>query len=192
VYLVNAAGMLTCPPSRTGMGTRIPGTPPAGVACPGNETPGPIQATFISAGTIQVTWAVTTAGSANPGISISIQYSANDSFANNVLVSNVAPGPVGQTSIFVYLSQSKISNNAVLQWIWQDNVDGAYYVGCSDLNITARFDGQRIPPNPPCYATSPPAGLTAAVFPTTAPTKASASALVSCLLLLLITIWAMY
>jgi hypothetical protein len=68
---------------------------------------------------------------------VAIQYSATDGFNNNVLTNGHDIGVLGTNTITVTLPVGKVSNNAIIQWIWATVADGGYYLGCSDVQIVA-------------------------------------------------------
>jgi len=140
-----------------GNGIKIPSLPvPAGITCGGAAAadPGPLNtvATFNAGETITVQWVIHILHASAPGVQVALQYSAADSFSNNLLISgvDVQNNEITATStgqVNVTLPANKTSSTAVLQWIWATTADGGYYVGCSDIAIVT--SGGNSPPSGP-------------------------------------------
>jgi hypothetical protein len=144
---LHAAGhaVLLSPPARTGMavgvGTKYYGNATAWLPdttfppC-ANSTAGPIAATFQAGSSIMVQWNVTIPHASPPGVFINIQFQPGGAFmplaqgVNDTLGAYPVTLPAGQTS-----------QNAVLQWMWQSMEDGGFYVGCSDIAVSAGLAG---------------------------------------------------
>ena len=141
IPLVASHGILICPPARDGQmevpGKKITPRPPTTTqlnACDGTSA-GAIVGKYIAGSSINVTWDTTLLHTSAPGVRIAIKYSDADSFNANILAEGVSIGNNGLNYHTVALPAGKTSNNAVLQWVWDSQTDGGYYLGCSDIAI---------------------------------------------------------
>ena len=130
-----------------------------------NRDPG-VQApvsTYSPGDTVQVSWRMTTPHPADNianGIRVALHVSAQDSFANNILLGGVEGDPPYQRipagddlgtvdeirTETVQLPRGKTCDICTLQWVWSAQGDGGSYIGCTDISITA--NGQPLTPRP--------------------------------------------
>lgn len=132
----------------------------------GNYTLGPVQTpirAYKAGASAIVEWELTephNEDNMDTGIRIALHYEDGDSFECNILAGGlegdphfdmtlpaadnpdlVAAGPPNATigtrvSTLVQLP-NKVCNYCVLQWVWAARLDDGYYIGCSDIAITA-------------------------------------------------------
>ena len=130
-----------------------------------NRDPG-VQAplvTYSPGDTVQVSWRMTTPHPTDniaEGIRVALHVSAQDSFANNILLGGVEGDPpytrvpagdnAGTVNEIrtetVQLPNGKTCDICTLQWVWSAQQDGGSYIGCADISITA--NGQPLTPRP--------------------------------------------
>jgi hypothetical protein len=139
--LTTQHAVLLSPKARTGMAVDIgiknvgnitnyipdPGFDPCG-----GFPAGPIAATFKAGDKVNVKWNVTIPHASDPGVSISLQTVVGGPFMQLAQKVNDSLG-----AFTVTLPAGQASPNAVLHWMWQSMDDGGFYVGCSDIAITA-------------------------------------------------------
>eukprot|EP01119_Soliformovum_irregulare_P008263 TRINITY_DN21391_c0_g1_i1.p1 TRINITY_DN21391_c0_g1~~TRINITY_DN21391_c0_g1_i1.p1 ORF type:complete len:214 (+),score=52.57 TRINITY_DN21391_c0_g1_i1:34-642(+) len=142
VSSVAAHGILACPKPRAGFMGTTPGLkltprPPSAAKlqdCEGTQ-PGNITATYTAGSTIKVTWDNTIDHPSSPGVRIAFApapgaaFQVLSAFGNDI-------GPEGCNSLTVTLPNT-VSKNAILQWIWDSESDGGYYLGCADIATVA-------------------------------------------------------
>ena len=132
----------------------------ADVGCGGtaNSDPGVQRPTvaFTPGSTIEVDWQLTIPHPADvgtpSGVRIAIHYGPTDSFADNVLAGGLVgeepfpggplPAGTGQETSMEVVSTNvqlplKPCDYCTLQWVWAAQNDGGFYIGCSDISITA-------------------------------------------------------
>ncbi|KAJ3089332.1 hypothetical protein HK102_006631 [Quaeritorhiza haematococci] len=102
----------------------------------GPTTPGDAVATFTAGQTVTVRWKISIPHRSDPGVRIAVRYGETENF--EVLADNI---DVNTLSADVQLPAGKTSQNAVIQWIWASQEDGGFYLGCSDVAITAAGGG---------------------------------------------------
>lgn len=146
-----------------------------GGAAAGDPGPSITKVQTYGAGSlITVEWDVTIAHPAdntNTGIRIAVKYNDTDSFAQNILAgpgsgTTVSAQSNGQrrNSVVLTLPPNKVSEDAVVQWMWAAQNDNGFYLGCSDVRI---IQGTVPPTPPPTPSPTPQPGVTDA--PTPAP-----------------------
>jgi len=102
----------------------------------------PIVATYTEGQEITVTWEITIPHTSAPGVRIALKKQNSDSFdAGTILVSGLeASTPAntrGDYSATVKLPAGVTCESCVLQWVWQSQSDGGFYIGCADVTIKA-------------------------------------------------------
>ena len=139
-------GKMVLPVPRAGSGGRsdlgdklqpFPATAANITACGGtaNKDPGPlaIQNTYQAGQTISIVWKTTITHDNAPGVRIMVRYTTTEDFT--VLADALQIGADGCHNTTVTLPATRTSNNAVIQWLWQSQSDGGFYIGCADVKI---------------------------------------------------------
>ncbi|KAI8833872.1 hypothetical protein BJ741DRAFT_611415 [Chytriomyces cf. hyalinus JEL632] len=99
-----------------------------------NFPQGPVVQTFAAGSSIPVTWSNTIPHDSPPGVTLGLQLDP----ANNGPFTTLAQGVDDTLQAYsAQLPAGATSNAAVLFWMWQSMSDGGFYVGCSDIAITA-------------------------------------------------------
>ena len=132
----------------------------AGWQADGGQMPRP-RIVAVAGSFITVKWALTVPhradiATSNPdsGVRIALHYSFTDSFDCNVLAFNLRAGPdipdadaVAQPplerAVNIEIPPDKVSDRAVLQFLWAAENDNGYYLSCADLAIVDALDGQK-------------------------------------------------
>ena len=132
----------------------------AGWQADGGQMPRP-RIVAVAGSFITVKWALTVPhrsdiATSNPdsGVRIALHYSFTDSFDCNVLAFNLRAGPdipdaaAQQTpplevAVNLEIPPDKVSDRAVLQFLWAAENDNGYYLSCADLAIVDALDGQK-------------------------------------------------
>jgi len=139
--LIFGHGIMLCPPPRTGMattqGTKYPGAPTSTNlnSCMGYDTAGSSQATFVAGQVTSIAWDTTIYHAPTPGVRIALACTG-DNFSDNILAQSLDVGQVGDHYYNITIPLSK-SGACVVQWIWNSNADGGFYIGCADITIIA-------------------------------------------------------
>jgi len=158
----HAHGVLTAPVPRSTMGaaqsggngaklTAAPATAAELNACHldnvGTESqPGKITAIYAPGATVTVSWDITIAHQAAPGVRVALRdTSKGESFSDHILqaftTTNADGIDVGSTTgvktLAVTLPANLECECCQLQWIWESTTDGGFYVDCADITISS-------------------------------------------------------
>ena len=137
---VHGHAILTNLQSRTGPemsfegdGNKIATFPPTPQQLSGclSSTPLPPRDTFTAGSQVELKWNITIPHASDPGVRVALQYPGESML---VLADNI---DVNTLSTTVNLPPDKISESAVLQWMWASQEDGGFYMACSDIRIGA-------------------------------------------------------
>ncbi|KAJ3078637.1 hypothetical protein HK102_004349 [Quaeritorhiza haematococci] len=164
-----AHGLLAFPPPRNDPGMSVaPGEkiarfpPPADIlnSCH-TSTPGPIAATLTAGQAVNVRWDITIPHPSAPGVRIAFARAPGANF--EVLAEGV---DVNLNAYEVRLPADVTSPNAIIQWVWASETDGGFYLGCSDVAITAQAAAPAAPAGSAAPVVGPASGTVAATAPT--------------------------